>query len=103
MDILYERIKERRNALGMSQEQLALLLGYTGRSIVSKIEAGKVDLTLSKIQQVASHLGVSVAWLMGLTDPASESERDRQDELFLSAYHSAFSELQQAARRILED
>ena len=103
MDILYERIRERRTAIGMSQEQLALLLGYKGRSIVSKIETGKVDLTLSKIQQIAKYLGVSVAWLMGLTDPSSEAQRDCQDELFLSSYHAASSELQQAVRRILKD
>ena len=35
---LYQRIKERRESLGMSQEELAKKLGYKSRSTINKIE-----------------------------------------------------------------
>lgn len=42
---LYDNIKKRRMELGMTQDDLAKLTGYTDRSSIAKIEAGKVDLT----------------------------------------------------------
>lgn len=39
------RIKQRREYLGLSQEELARRLGYTSRSTVNKIEKGINDIT----------------------------------------------------------
>ena len=38
---LYERIKKRREELGMSQDELAQKLGYKSRSTIAKIEKGE--------------------------------------------------------------
>ena len=46
---LGEKIKKRREELGLSQEDLALMLGYKSRSSIAKIEADINDLTQSKI------------------------------------------------------
>ena len=62
---LYDNIKRRRIELGMSQDELAKLTGYTDRSSIAKIEAGKVDLTRSKIMLFAEALRISPADLMG--------------------------------------
>lgn len=62
---LYENIKKRRIELGMTQDELAKLTGYTDRSSIAKIESGKVDLTRSKILIFADVLKVSPADLMG--------------------------------------
>ncbi len=58
-------IKERRKALGLSQESLALLTGYTDRSSIAKIEKGELNLNASKIKLMANALQCSVNELMG--------------------------------------
>ncbi len=50
---LYENIQKYRNLRGMSQEQLAELVGYKDRTSIAKIEAGNVDLSNSKIRKFA--------------------------------------------------
>lgn len=65
MDLLYKNIRQRRIALGMSQEELATKLGYTSRSSINKIEKGKSDIPQSKIEAFAKALNISPAELMG--------------------------------------
>ena len=67
MDI-YEKIKNRRIKLGLSQEELALKTGYTSRSSINKIEAGHVDISQSKIIAFAQALQTTPAYLMGWED-----------------------------------
>lgn len=62
---LYDRIRKRREKLGMSQEELAYILGYKSRSTINKIETGINDITQSKIIAFANALKVSPAYLMG--------------------------------------
>ena len=61
---LYENIKTRREELGMSKVRLAELVGYD-RSMITKIEQGKVDLTQSKISAIAKALQTTTMKLMG--------------------------------------
>lgn len=65
---LYLNIKEKRKKLGMSQEQLAKLVGYTDRSSIAKIEKGNVDLSQSKILEFAKALKTTPSELMGWSD-----------------------------------
>ena len=62
---LYENIKSRRLELGLTQSQLAEKLGYADKSMIAKIEAGQVDLPLSKISAFAKALYVEPGELMG--------------------------------------
>lgn len=71
MATLYENIKARRLELQMSQEQLAKLTGYSDRTSISKIEAGKVDLSQSKIKLFAAALQTTPAQLMGWEERAN--------------------------------
>ena len=64
----YENIKFFREKLGLSQEDLAIKVGYKDRSSIAKIEAGLVDLTQSKIIAFAEALHVSPFDLMGVAD-----------------------------------
>ena len=52
-------IKTRRKHLGITQEKMAKLTGYSDRSSITKIESGKVDLSQSKIMEFAKALKVS--------------------------------------------
>ena len=61
-----ETIKQRREELGLSQEQLAERLGYKSRSSINKIELGKTDITQSKIVEFANALNTTPAYLMEL-------------------------------------
>ncbi|MBE6924557.1 MAG: helix-turn-helix transcriptional regulator [Ruminococcaceae bacterium] len=63
----HANIKSFREQMGLSQEELALKVGYKDRSSIAKIEAGLVDLTQSKIVAFASALCVSPAELMGIS------------------------------------
>lgn len=62
---LYERIKNRREELHMSQDELALKLGYKSRSTIAKIESGENDITQSKIAAFAKALQTTPSYLMG--------------------------------------
>lgn len=64
---LYENIRERREELDISQEELALRIGYKGKSMISKIENGRVDLHYSKIVAIAEALETTEAALCGWT------------------------------------
>lgn len=65
---LHENIRALRKARGWSQQQLAERVGYGDRSSIAKIEAGKVDLTRSKIAEFARVFDVTPAYLMGYSE-----------------------------------
>lgn len=71
---LYERIRQRRLELNMSQETLAHKMGYTSRSTIAKIEAGKNDISQSKIIEFAKALNTTPADLMGWNDPVKPGD-----------------------------
>ncbi|WP_322622224.1 XRE family transcriptional regulator [Aedoeadaptatus coxii] len=62
---LYKNIKSLRLSKELSQEQLAAMTGYKDRTSIAKIEAGKVDLSQSKIIEFAKALDVTPSYLMG--------------------------------------
>ncbi len=68
------RIRELRNAAGMSQDALAKQTGYTSRSSIAKIEKDLVDLPSSKIKLFAEALNTSQEYLLGLLDPNTTEE-----------------------------
>lgn len=61
----YKRIRDLRIAAGLSQDELAKKTGYNDRSSIAKIEAGKVDLTQSKLVAFANALNTTPGYLMG--------------------------------------
>lgn len=66
-----ERIKQRRDELKMSQEELATKLGYKSRSSINKIELGQQNLTQSKIAAIAKALETTPSYIMGWNDDAA--------------------------------
>lgn len=76
MYVLYKNIKKLREEKGMSQAELAKMMGYTHRSSITKIEKGEVDLPLSKVKQFARVFGVKpgdlVGWEENLTEENAE-------------------------------
>lgn len=71
---LYDRIRQLRESLGMTQEQLAQKTGYKSRSAINKIEKGLRDINQSQIKAFADALQTTPAYLMGWDEPISDSE-----------------------------
>ena len=67
--ILGERLAKVRKQLGVSQANLAAAMGnnYT-QSMISNVESGRRGLLAESLVQASSVLGVSVDYLLGLTD-----------------------------------
>lgn len=70
---LGQNIRHYREALGMSQEDLAKKLGYKDRSTIAKIESNVNDITQSKIIAIAEALQTTPAALMGWNSPDTQS------------------------------
>ena len=62
---LYENIRARRQELNMTQQELAVRMGYKSTSTIAKIEAGRSDIPQSKILAFATALDTTVGKLMG--------------------------------------
>ena len=73
-----EKIKARRVSLGWSQRELAARMGYKNHSVVARVEAGRVDLPQSRIDQFAKVLGLSHGYLIGVV---TEDESKKNDQL----------------------
>lgn len=73
---IYDRIKERRLELGLSQEELAHKVGYKSRSTINKIEAGLRDITQTKVTDFARALSTTPGYLMGWSDIETPAEQD---------------------------
>ena len=67
-----EKIKERRTALNLTQEELAQKLGYKSKSAINKIELGINDIAQSKIKAFAKALNCTVAYLMEWDNESAE-------------------------------
>ena len=65
---LSSRIRQRREQLGLSQEELAARMGYRSKSSINKLEKGINDLPRAKLEELAAALDTTPAWLMGLVD-----------------------------------
>ena len=63
-----QRIKLKREEKGLSQLDLAKKVGYETKGSISMIEAGKRDISLDKVREIAKALDVTPHWLMGWSD-----------------------------------
>lgn len=97
---LYDRIRTRREKLGMSQDELAKKLGYKSRSTIAKIESGENDITQSKIVAFAKALGVKPGYLMGWDEtPAPALSLTQQEETLIKKYR----QLDADGKRIIDE
>lgn len=81
---LYENIKKRREALNMTQAELAELVGYSDKSMISRVENGLIDLSQTKIMAFAEALRTTPTALMGPVD--------EPDDYYVSPVVRAYAE-----------
>ena len=70
---LYENIRLKRLEYSWTQSDLAKRMGYSDKSMIAKIEAGKGDLSQTKIKAFADVFHCSPAQLMGWDDSDAQS------------------------------
>ena len=107
MSGLYKRIKNRREELGLTQEELARKLGYKSRSSINKIEAGENDIPQSKVEAFAKALDTTVAYLMGWDSQTYEQDalvklRQVEDLLAKATDEKEIAELSEEAELLRE-
>lgn len=87
MNNIGQKIKERRELLKMTQEELGKACGTTKQSIF-KYEAGIVtNIPMDRLEKIAAALKVTPAWLMGW----DEDPEDDPDAL-LASLERAFND-----------
>jgi len=100
---LYRNIKNRRTELGMTQDELARLVGYSDRTSIAKIESGKVDLQQSKIALFAKALRTTQSELMGWEDePHLTKEELEEAEIKTIAAHAVGDLSEESIKKIIE-
>ena len=62
------KIKRQREKLGMSQQELADLVGYKSRSAINKIELGKNGVSEKRLSSYSKALKVPISYFTGELD-----------------------------------
>ena len=83
MKTMYERIRDLRMERNMSQDDLAKAMGYRDRSMITKIEGGKVDISQKKIVAFAEALGTTPRYLMDGDPVENELEIASEEQQIL--------------------
>ena len=106
--LLYENIKKRRLELNMSQQDLAEAVGYKGKSMISQVESGQIDLPITMVKKFAEALKVDAGDLMGWEDFEivhddnvifSNNERERR---LIKMLQNSTPEIQSAVELLLK-
>lgn len=76
MATVNDRIRERRKALGMSQEELSRKVGYLNRSAITLIENNKRAVMIDKLPLFAKALNTTPLYLLGREPYYNDQEVD---------------------------
>lgn len=86
----------------MTQDELALRMGYKSKAAISKIETNVNDITQSTVVRFAEVLDTTIAYLMGWENPLSPADSLSPIELRLIAdYRDASDEIREEAAAML--
>ncbi len=77
---LGQRIKTRRKEIGLTQQELADMVGFVSKTAIAKIEADERGIHRSKINAFANALNVDVAFLL---DDNFEIKKSDYDQVIL--------------------
>lgn len=78
-----ERLRNAREASGMSQKLMASRLGVKS-STIGKWESGKEDPRANRLQMIASLLNVPLLWLLAGSQQVPDSSAGQDSEQLLS-------------------
>ena len=75
MSTFGDNVKRVRESKGMSQEELAMKVGYSGRSTISGIESGRRDCSQKQILAIANALGVTPGELLETNENSAPQDK----------------------------
>lgn len=64
LELIGLKVKLLRQRKRMSQQELAELVGYTNKGMISQVESGKVNITMDKLSKLAHALNIPIYELM---------------------------------------
>ena len=102
---IYERIKYLREKQNMSQQELALRVGYKDKSAVSKVERGDRDINQTMVKKYAEALNTTPAYLMGWEEkenPPAEPQLTEGEEKLLKLIRLMPEEMKKQYTELLE-
>ena len=104
---LYENIKKRRTELNMSQQELAEAVGYSGKSMISQVENGLIDLPITMVKKFAEVLQIDAGDLMGwdgdvIIGDFNTIEDTEKAKYLYDLYENASPEIQSAVELLLK-
>lgn len=79
---LGDRIRLKRKELGLTQTDLAKMVGFQTKGAISRVENGTRDLTQTQIIDFSKALGCSPSYLMGWVDDESYETVIHKDKDF---------------------
>ncbi|MFV0395027.1 MAG: helix-turn-helix domain-containing protein [Coprobacillaceae bacterium] len=85
MNDIGKRIKERRDELGLSQDELAIKLGYKSRSSINKIEKNGRNLPQKKIKAIADALNTTPSYIMGWEEKKQDLYSDTNKDIIVQS------------------
>lgn len=102
-----EKIKLKRLSLGLTMEEIAVKLGYSGNSAISKIERGDMKITTDLLEKFADVFNVSPGWFFDYEDipiiDISEETIPALNSSFPEQPTLKFSESEPQFRIVVED
>lgn len=96
-----KRIRFLRVRKGMTQEQLANVMGLKNRDSISKIELGKQDVSTQQLSLLADIFDVSVPYL--LFGQVDKEQLTLEDMEMIKAYYRAPPHIQRAIKEMLKN
>ena len=93
-----QRIKRLREELGMSQEELAMKIGFKSRSSINKIELDKQFPKQSTIAAFARILNTTPNYLLGVDNETIRQEKEICDLFSLCYGKEAYAAVQKFLR-----
>lgn len=79
--VLGEKVKKRRQELGLTQTELAIMIGYSHPSSIQKLEAGERGIPASVIDSLAKALYVPSSFFYGNDAPEDNGLTKDMNEL----------------------
>ena len=106
---LADRVRRRREELGLSQEQLAQRMGYSSRTSINKIENGR-PCSQKIIARLSEALNVSIPYLMEWEEELEQNPvgmAERHIEIIMDEdindIFDDFKSLDQSQRQLVKD
>lgn len=102
MDSFGQRLKQKREEKGLTQQQLADLLGKGNKTVISSWEKDKNEPSLTDLKNLAVHLNTTVSYLL---DSPSDSTNVPEGYLMVDAvkYSKMLEQLNEKKDQIINE